>query len=389
MTRDFTEENKQKLLGLVKEVEPETWYEVAGDWVGDRWLDFEGWIGALDIQNYITEVDKYHKKVIDKNNTTEGEINKIFTNVNNINTQYVACFASLLTQLRSYTQQIANLAITIDPANGVFNSEFIGSGLKRSLDEYIEKKAFLDAINSDEGMNEETLKELNIDNRSAQELLEMYCNAIIENMPSISIGDELQVPIGPGMVFYYKVSGKVKGEGNFDLNYVIEDQKIQLKKYGYKTDDVLGISAKGDSDGNVVVSSSDDHSNASINWNDGTLSYSYNSEFGNNKYDYTFEFNPNTGKLKLEETVTTEIEDSSISSTIGIKKSENINWQPMPEPVPITSPYEVVIPDFDISWETVGSIVVVAGVTYVVVKTVAGLALAPYTGGLSLGLVVV
>lgn len=388
MTRDFTEKNKQNLLGLVNEVEQEKWCD-ATDWLGDRWLDFEGWIGTLDVQDYITNVNKYHKKVIDKNNTTAEEINTIFTNVNNINTQYVSCFASLLTELRSYTQQLVNLSITIDPANGVFNSDFIGNGLKKSLDEYLEKKALLDAINSDEGMNEDKIKSLSIDNQSAQDILEMYGNAIVDNMPNISVGDELQVPIGPGMVFYYKVSGEVKGEGNFDINYVIEDQKLKLKKYGYKTDDVLGISAQADSEGNVVVNSSGEHSSASINFNEGTLSYSYNSEFGNNQYKYTFEHNTITGELTLEETISTEIEGSSISSTMGIKKSENTNWQPMPEPVPITSPYEGVIPDFDINWEAVGSIVVVAGITYVVVKTVAGVALAPYTGGLSLGLVVV
>ena len=91
---------------------------------------------------------------------------------------------------------------------------------------------------------------------------------------------------------------------------------------------------------------------------------------------------------EAEESVKTEIDGVSVSSTIGIKKT-NSNWRRMPDPVPITSPYEGVIPEFDINWEAVGDIVIVAGITYVVVKTVAGVALAPYTGGLSLGLVVV
>lgn len=388
MIRDFSEENKQKLLGLVNDVEQEKWCD-ATDWLGDRWLDFEGWIGTLDVTDYITKVDKYHKKVIDKNNTTEKDIETIFKNVNDINTQYVSCFGALLTQLKSYTEQIVNLGITIDPANGVFNSEFIGNGLKRTLEEYLTKKEVMDAINSDEGLTEEKLQELQIDNQSCQEILETYGNNILDNTPSVSLGDELEVPIGPGMVFYYKVSGKIEGEGNFDLNYVIEDQKLKLKKYGYETDSILGISAEADGEGNVVINSSGEHNSSSVNFEDGTLSYKYSNEIGNTKYNFTYEFNPLTGELKIEESVTTEVDGVSVSSAIGIKKSSSSNWQPMPEPVPITSPYGGVIPDFEIDWDAVGSIVVIAGVTYIVVKTVAGIALAPCTGGLSLGLVVV
>ncbi|WP_075720540.1 hypothetical protein [Roseburia sp. 499] len=69
MKRDFSETSKQELISLVSQVESEKWCDFT-DWVGDRWYDFESWIGTLDIQHYINDVNAYHKKVIDKNNTT-------------------------------------------------------------------------------------------------------------------------------------------------------------------------------------------------------------------------------------------------------------------------------------------------------------------------------
>lgn len=65
MKRDFSEASKQKLIALVTQVENEKYSEFT-DWVGDRWYDFESWIGQLNIKHYLDNVNAYHKKVIDK-----------------------------------------------------------------------------------------------------------------------------------------------------------------------------------------------------------------------------------------------------------------------------------------------------------------------------------
>ena len=44
MERDFSEASKQRLLGLVDEVENSKWNNFT-DWNGDRWYDFTSWIG--------------------------------------------------------------------------------------------------------------------------------------------------------------------------------------------------------------------------------------------------------------------------------------------------------------------------------------------------------
>ena len=81
--RDFSDSAKQKLLNLVSEVEDEKMSDFT-DWMGDRWYDFESWIGTLNIKNYINNVNAYHKKVIDKNNATKESIEKIFSDVKKV-----------------------------------------------------------------------------------------------------------------------------------------------------------------------------------------------------------------------------------------------------------------------------------------------------------------
>jgi hypothetical protein len=94
MLRDFSESSRQKLLGLVSEVENEKLCDFT-DWVGDRWLDFEQFIGQLNIKKYINNVNDYHKKVIDKNNATQSSINKIFNDVAKVDNTYYNVFTNI------------------------------------------------------------------------------------------------------------------------------------------------------------------------------------------------------------------------------------------------------------------------------------------------------
>ena len=121
MYRDFSEQSKQNLLGLVDEVESEKWSGIT-DWFGDRWYDFQDWIGALDIKKYTDNIDAYHKKVIDKNNASKKAIEDIFEEVSVQDELYGGKFrsdAALLLQLDRY---LAELAETILPNSGRMNA---------------------------------------------------------------------------------------------------------------------------------------------------------------------------------------------------------------------------------------------------------------------------
>lgn len=66
MLRDFSDEAKQKLLQYVKDVTSTTTWDTITDFFGDIGLTVQGWFGKLDIQNYVNDVDAYHKKILDK-----------------------------------------------------------------------------------------------------------------------------------------------------------------------------------------------------------------------------------------------------------------------------------------------------------------------------------
>lgn len=80
MKRDFSEEYKQKLIKMIRENEAEQWCGFT-DWVGDRLLDFADWIGVLDLYGHMRGADAFTKAILDKNNTSVGMIEQIFTEV--------------------------------------------------------------------------------------------------------------------------------------------------------------------------------------------------------------------------------------------------------------------------------------------------------------------
>ena len=121
MYRDFSDVSKEKLLKLVSEVDEENWCGVT-DWFGDRWLDFQGLIGQLDINKYLNNLDDYHKKVIDKNNTTKKNIENIFAEVKKIDSSYDSIFRGDMNVVRQIQNYINSMSYIVSPQNGSFNS---------------------------------------------------------------------------------------------------------------------------------------------------------------------------------------------------------------------------------------------------------------------------
>lgn len=90
MIKNFTKENEEHILSIVREVTPDGFFEHVGDFFGDIGLTVSGWFGNLDIGNYVDNMDEYHNKILDKKNATEAQIRKIFSNVREDDTQYGA-----------------------------------------------------------------------------------------------------------------------------------------------------------------------------------------------------------------------------------------------------------------------------------------------------------
>lgn len=137
MLRDFSETSKQKLLSLINDVENEKLCDFT-DWIGDRWYDFEEFTGQLSTKSYIDNMNSYHKKVIDKNNTTKDSIERIFRDVANVNVTYTNVFSNidaLFTQWNTYMNELQGI---ISPSNGRFQTEYMNDSLINILED-IEK----------------------------------------------------------------------------------------------------------------------------------------------------------------------------------------------------------------------------------------------------------
>lgn len=136
MKRDFTEEAKTTLFGLIDEVN------------GGQWFDFTDWIGDIfifaDIQDYLNDVNAYHKKILDKNNTTKEQINTIFNNVNAVDQTYASTFSSYNQDVQEQIDYIKALADCINPANVLFKSV---DSIKRRMDSvhlsFVENNSFV------------------------------------------------------------------------------------------------------------------------------------------------------------------------------------------------------------------------------------------------------
>lgn len=361
MKRDFSERARQDLLSLVKQVEDEQWCEFT-DWFGDRWYDFEGWIGQLDIRKYVDNVNKYHKKVIDKNDASADDIEKIFEAVNMQSTNYRGRFLAILTDLQSFRQLLETISTVISPNNGQFNSEYIGTALKKEIQTYLDNSEVLQKISGD-GLSSEDVENIK-DADQLQRLLDSMGSTLIALIPGIGVGQKIEIPIGPDLTFYYAASAKIDGNSDIDINVVIEEQRLKLNNISTETGGMLSIGTECNMDGEGKISVSSNNSNASFDVT-GTLEGSGSVTIGDNTYTITI--NANMEKIVLEESVTTKVEGGSVTTKIGIEKKNNDSWKPVPVPVPVEVPYPGAIPDFNIDWELVRDGVIAVTIVYGIV----------------------
>ena len=157
MYRDFSENSKQKLLGLVSEVENEKWCDFT-DWVGDRWYDFEVIIGELNIKNYLNKVNEYHKKVIDKNNATQSSINAIFDKVNSVDASCKDAFSKISSQLKQWQKYIDEMSQVVNPQNGKFDAKYISYILDQRLTSIAEMDVDEESSKSREELTKDAIK---------------------------------------------------------------------------------------------------------------------------------------------------------------------------------------------------------------------------------------
>lgn len=131
MKKDFTKTSEEHLVSIIKSVEPNNWFEKVGDWFGDIGLTISGWFGNLNINSYLSNVDEYHRKILDKNNTTVKQLKSIFSKVRDDDVLYANKFQNevkdeLIKPIKTY---ICELTEIVNPTNGLFNANIINQKL--------------------------------------------------------------------------------------------------------------------------------------------------------------------------------------------------------------------------------------------------------------------
>lgn len=386
MKRDFSESARQKLISLCEEVESEKICNFT-DKIGDGWYEFEEWLGTLSIEKYLDNVNAYHKKVIDKNNATEDDINEIFENVNSVSTSYKTRFDSILSNLESYNKIINQLAETIEPSNGKFTSDYIAKDLDEAVNEYLKEQATLESIYG-EGLDADDIE--NIDEEAVTELLAAYVSSFADSLPSTSLdlcNEELLVT--PTVKVYYKQSvSESFGDSDLKVSEELKEQQLLVKNISVSTE-TDGLKLNVGSSGSISISSSDSDSTDSIGINllKGGFTGSKSVTVDGRTVKITYSFNPLTGVISAEITVSATVDGKAVTTTTGIEISlytatmQSIDGTLYKVYVP--SEYYVPLSAAELATVTTYVMLEVAGVAFTVGTVIVGPEIVAFVGGVT------
>lgn len=104
--RDFSTDMRTTLMEQVKEVEDEAFWDFT-KW--DVWYRVEDLFGNLDIAHYKNNIQEYHRKVIDINDTTTAQMQNIFDAIDNLDDKYGAIFEKKAEEFASITQEVRKI----------------------------------------------------------------------------------------------------------------------------------------------------------------------------------------------------------------------------------------------------------------------------------------
>ena len=332
MYRDFSDASKQRLLELVEQVEGEKWCDFT-DWIGDRWLDFQSWIGRLNIKNYINNVNEYHKKVIDKNNTTKEQIEKIFADVTEINELCALEIGGINTMVEWYKTMLIELSQIVAPGNGMFEVESI-EGFENAAAIYLQSIEIIADLNENRLSWENIKSKLSILNS----ILSVFLNKLLDKVDNIGTETSKEFPVGLGIVLLYKAAVSGESDVSVDIKSVLEEHRFVLREIGFNLPNGAGIEI--DKDGNVAgaITTGDYSSKRNT---DGTTTITVINQVNGYAVKDTYEINPIKFEAKYERSISSIVNGRTVTSTAGIRLSSD-SWIPIiPATVPKYVPYKM------------------------------------------------
>ena len=367
MVRDFSQGNLEKLKGLISEIEDEKWCDFT-DSLGDWWY---GTIFYSRVTSEWESIQEYHKKVLDRENTSAQDLERIFSDVIQVEKSYQPRLAACNVRMSNLISLQNVLAQIISPKNA-FTPQQMSALLAAASTNFAKQEKVLDHLMTD-GVSLEDAK-LGEDNQAMLDTLRRVGNVMMLTIPELKGKGRIEIPIGPDVTFYYEVEVAGNKDALTEVEIETEINAQRLEFGGVEVGgSILGLGYSQDSDGARKFSISGDNCETTFNLDGGV---EYESSVTINGRTYTVHVEAALDSVSAEQSVEVEINDASITSTIGLRKDNSDNgWRPVPVPVPVyvESPSPISIPSFDVDWEDVaivgGTVIVIVGIGAVIYFT--------------------
>lgn len=228
-TRDFTAATKKRLLAVVKEVTVPAdapWYKRFWDWCGDNepnGVEENDNLKQAYMHGTAIDIQDYHKRIIDQNNTSRQTIEKIWKTVNADNDAYASRLAAVRTDLLSLTRLLKELAGTVSPSNGSFTPAGV-SRMQDDFSRYQKNEILLNKL-ADKGLTAQDFGKM--DQQGQKSFMDDLLPVWLQSTNLSSAEGSRTIPLGPNLQLTYTVSVT----GDKDKPYVsrtISQQKMDI-----------------------------------------------------------------------------------------------------------------------------------------------------------------
>ncbi|MCI9523507.1 MAG: hypothetical protein HFF01_00430 [Erysipelotrichaceae bacterium] len=126
VVRDFTEATKERLSKEIDDINKKTWNPVT-DAIGDTFLYAGKWIGILSLNDDMSNVESYQRKVLDMTDMTKKDLKKIFDDVYSLDKEYERYFCDVNDEVSTYDSKIKDLTGMIQPNFSICDAKTIKS----------------------------------------------------------------------------------------------------------------------------------------------------------------------------------------------------------------------------------------------------------------------
>ncbi len=126
MVRDFTEATKERLSKEIDDINKKTWNPVT-DFIGDVFMYGGKWLGILSLNDDMSNVESYQRRVLDMTDMTKKELKKIFEDVYAVDKDYKGKFSTLNEREKIYNSKLQALYSMLQPNFSICDAKKIKS----------------------------------------------------------------------------------------------------------------------------------------------------------------------------------------------------------------------------------------------------------------------